>query len=88
MTSIVDVTADIIRRMGLEVQPVTTAPRFTGIVAKLPNDTQAFFVWSDMEEDDYHFRIARFWHSESPFSLGSYTDLPLALQNLRVLINQ
>lgn len=86
--SIVDVTIKILKGMGLEVHSVSTAPGFTGIVAKLPNDTQAFFVWSDMEDDDFHFRVARFWHSESPFSMGSYTDLPVAIQNLRVLINQ
>lgn len=87
MPGIVDVTANIIRGMGLEVNPVSTAPHFVGIAAKLPNDTQAFFIWSEMDDGDYHFRIARFWQSESPFSMGSYTDLPLALNNLMALIN-
>lgn len=85
--TIVDTTQAIIRSMGVEVNRVSTAPRFAGLVAELPNQTQVFFVWSEMGEGDYHFRVARFWHGDSPFSTAQFDDLPLALQNLRISIS-
>ena len=88
MKSIIEDTASILRGMGLEVNPVTTAPRFAGLMAKLPNDSQVFFVWSEMGEGDFHFRVARFWHSDNPFSMMAFEDLIAALTNLRILINQ
>jgi hypothetical protein len=87
MTSIIEDTISILRNMGLEVNPVTTPPRFAGIVAKLPNDSQVFFVWSEMGEGDFHFRVARFWQSENPFSMMAFEDLISALVNLRILIS-
>ena len=87
MKSIIEDTIGILRGMGLEVNPVTTAPKFAGIVAKLPNDSQVFFVWSEMGEDDFHFRVARFWQSENPFSMMVCEDLISALVNLRILIS-
>jgi hypothetical protein len=87
MKSIIEDTADLLRGMGLEVNPVATAPRFAGIVAKLPNDSQVFFVWSEMDEGDFHFRVARFWQSENPFSMMAFEDLIAALVNLRILIS-
>lgn len=86
--SIVDVTINILKGMGLEVHSVSTAPGFTGIVAKLPTDAQVFFVWSDMGESDYHFRVARFWESDNPFSMMAFDDLVAAIAKLRILINQ
>jgi hypothetical protein len=88
MTSIIEDTAQILRGMGLEVNPVATPPRFAGLVAKLPNDSQVFFVWSEMDENDFHFRVARFWQSENPFSMMVFEDIISALVNLRILINQ
>jgi hypothetical protein len=85
--SIIDDTINILRGMGLEVNIVSTTPRFSGIVAKLPNDSQVFFVWSEMGEGDYHFRVARFWQSENPFSMMAFDDLIKALVNLRILIS-
>ena len=85
--SIIDDTINILRDMDLEVNWVSTAPRFAGIVAKLPNDSQVFFVWSEMGGGDYHFRVARFWQSENPFSMMAYEDLIKALVNLRILIS-
>jgi hypothetical protein len=85
--SIIDDTINILRGMGLEVNIVSTTPRFAGIVAKLPNDSQVFFVWSEMGEGDYHFRVARFWQSENPFSMMAFDDLIKALVNLRILIS-
>ena len=87
MKSIIEDTASILRGMGLEVNPVATAPRFAGLVAKLPNDSQVFFVWSEMGEGDFHFRVARFWQSENPFSMMAFEDLITALVNLRILIS-
>jgi hypothetical protein len=87
MKSIIEDTADLLRGMGLEVNPVATAPKFAGIVAKLPNDSQVFFVWSEMDEGDFHFRVARFWQSENPFSMMAFEDLIAALVNLRILIS-
>ena len=85
--SIIDDTINILKSMGLEVNWVSTTPRFAGIVAKLPNDSQVFFVWSEMGEGDYHFRVARFWQSENPFSMMAFEDLIKALVNLRILIS-
>lgn len=85
--TIIDDTINILKGMGLEVNRVSTAPRFAGIVAKLPNDSQVFFVWSEMDEGDYHFRVARFWQSENPFSMMAFEDLVAALVNLRILIS-
>ena len=87
MQSIIEDTIGILRGMDLEVNPVTTPPRFAGIVAKLPNDSQVFFVWSEMDEGDFHFRVARFWQSENPFSMMAFEDLISALVNLRILIS-
>jgi hypothetical protein len=87
MKSIIEDTSDLLRGMGLEVNPVATAPKFAGIVAKLPNDSQVFFVWSEMGEGDFHFRVARFWQSENPFSMMAFEDLIKALVNLRILIS-
>jgi hypothetical protein len=87
MQSIIEDTASILRGMGLEVNPVATAPRFAGLVAKLPNDSQVFFVWSEMGEGDFHFRVARFWESDNPFSMMAFEDLISALVNLRILIS-
>jgi hypothetical protein len=87
MQSIIEDTANILRGMGLEVNPVATTPRFAGLVAKLPNDSQVFFVWSEMGEGDFHFRVARFWESDNPFSMMAFEDLISALVNLRILIS-
>jgi hypothetical protein len=87
MQSIIEDTASILRGMGLEVNPVATTPRFAGLVAKLPNDSQVFFVWSEMGEGDFHFRVARFWESDNPFSMMAFEDLISALVNLRILIS-
>jgi len=85
--SIIDDTINILKGMDLEVSWVSTAPKFAGIVAKLPNDSQVFFVWSEMGEGDYHFRVARFWQNENPFSMMAFEDLIKALVNLRILIS-
>jgi hypothetical protein len=40
-----------------------------------------------MDEGDFHFRVARFWQSDNPFSMMAFEDLISALVNLRILIS-
>ncbi|CAB4155446.1 hypothetical protein UFOVP655_2 [uncultured Caudovirales phage] len=85
--SIIDTTQAIIEGMGLIVDKVSTAPRFAGLVATLPNQSQVYFVWSEMGEGDYHFRVARFWDGDTPFSIAQFDDLTIALRNLQISIS-
>lgn len=84
--SIIDTTLNILRGMGLEANFVTATRGYAGITAQLPNDAQAFFVWSKMDEDDFHFQVARFWQSDNPFSIMAFDNLPSAIENTRILI--
>jgi hypothetical protein len=86
MKSIIDCTIEILASMNLEAKKITSTPGFAGIQVDLPNDSQAFFVWSKMDGDDFHFRLARFWSSENPFSMFVSPTLPDALAKTRVLI--
>ena len=87
-SSIIDVTIGILSNMGLEATRVTTPPGYAGITVLLPNDSQAFFIWSKMDEGDFHFRLARFWESDNPFSMWACPDLIQAIAKTRVLLNQ
>jgi hypothetical protein len=73
--------------MNLKANKVTTPPGYAGIQIDLPNDSQAFFVWSKMDDDDFHFRTARFWANDNPLSMWICPNLPEALAKTRVLIN-
>jgi hypothetical protein len=84
--SIIDTTIGILKTMGLDAMPVTAQRGYVGVTAQLPNDAQAFFVWSKMNEDDFHFQIARFWQSDNPFSIMAFDNLPSAIENTRILI--
>lgn len=86
MTTIIDSTIEILTSMNLSVKKITTTPGFAGIQVDLPNDSQAFFVWSKMDDNDFHFRTARFWDNENPFSMWVCPTLPDALAQTRVLI--
>jgi hypothetical protein len=88
MKSIIDDTIDVLSAMGLKAIRVSTPPGFEGIQVELPEDSQAFFVWSKIDDNDYHFRIARFWESENPFSMWVCPTLIDALVKTRVLTNQ
>jgi len=88
MKTIVDDTIDILSTMNLQAKPVSTPPGFTGIQIELPNEAQAFFVWSKLDSQDYCFRIARFWESENPFSMWSCQSLIDALAKTRVMAKQ
>ncbi|ANH49203.1 hypothetical protein uvFWCGRAMDCOMC203_027 [Freshwater phage uvFW-CGR-AMD-COM-C203] len=87
MKTIIDSTIEILSSMNLKANKVTTPPGYAGIQIDLPNDSQAFFVWSKMDDDDFHFRTARFWANDNPFSMWICPNLPEALAQTRVLIN-
>ena len=87
MKTIIDNTIEILSSMNLKAIKVTTPPGYAGIQIDLPNDSQAFFVWSKMDDNDFHFRTARFWANDNPFSMSICPNLPAALAQTRVLIN-
>lgn len=85
MTTIIDDTIQILESMELNAVRVATPPGYSGIQVELPNDTQAFFVWSKMDGNDFHFRVARFWESENPFAMLVSNNLIDALAKTRIL---
>jgi hypothetical protein len=87
VTTIIETTQEIIEGLGLEVNKVSTPPGYAGLSVALPNDSQAFFIWSKMDGDDYHFRIARFWANDNPFSMFICPDLISAIAKTKVLTN-
>jgi hypothetical protein len=89
MATIIDDTIKILESMNLIVMRVSTPPGHAGIRVILPDDSQAYFVWEKMDgADDYHFRIARFWEDENPFSMWVSTNLIQALAKTRILTAQ
>jgi hypothetical protein len=88
MPSIIDDTMNILKSINLDAQRVSTPPGYAGIQVNLPNDSQAFFVWTKIDATDYHFRLARFWANENPFSMWVSPNLIEALTKTRVLANQ
>ena len=86
--SIIDDTMQILSSMGLKAVKVSTPPGYAGIQVELPHDTQAFFVWSKIDNVDFHFRLARFWTKDNPFSMWVCPDLTGAIAKTQVLINQ
>ena len=87
MTTILDTTQEIIQDLGLQVSRVATPPGYAGLSVSLPHDSQAFFIWTKMDEDDYHFRIARFWANDNPFAMFICADLTSAIAKTKVLTN-
>ena len=83
--NIIDDTLSILMGMGLTASKVTTPPGYAGLSVALPNDSHAFFVWSKINEDDYYFRLARFWANDNPFSMWVCADLIQAINKTRVL---
>lgn len=88
MPSIIDDTIAILESMDLPVAKVATPPGHAGIRVILPHDAQAYFVWSNMDDGDWHFRVARFWEDENPFSMWVSTNLIEALTKTRILTIQ
>jgi len=88
MKTIIDDTIDILQSMNVVATRVSTPPGFAGIQVDLPNETQAYFVWTKIDSDDYHFRIAKFWESENPFAMWTSPSLIDALSKTRILTKQ
>ncbi len=88
MPNILDDTASILSRMGLTATKVTTPPGYAGLQVNLPNDSQAFFVWQKIDNEDFAFRIARFWSSDNPMSMMVCPTLIDALARTQVFINR
>lgn len=88
MTSIIDDTAQVLANLGLTVIKVSTPPGYAGLQVNLPHDNQAFFVWSKIDQNDYHFRLARFWANENPFSMWVCPSLTDAIAKTRVMTIQ
>lgn len=88
MANIIDDTLEILKSMNLNAHRVSTPPGYAGIQVELPNDSQAFFVWTKIDATDFHFRLARFWANENPFSMWVSPDLIEALARTRVMTNQ
>ena len=87
MTTILETTQEIIEGLGLTATRVSTPPGYAGLAIALPNDSQAFFIWTKMDGDDYHFRIARFWANDNPFAMFICPDLTSAIAKTKVLTN-
>jgi hypothetical protein len=85
--TIIETTQEIIKSFGLEAKKVTTPPGYVGLAISLPNDSQAFFIWTKMDDNDFHFRIARFWEKDNPHSMFVCPDLISAIAKTKVLIN-
>ena len=88
MPSVIDDTMQVLKSMGISSYRVSTPPGYAGIQVNLPNDSQAFFVWTKIDQTDFHFRLARFWANENPFSMWVSPNLIEALTKTRVLANQ
>ena len=86
MNSVIDDTLVVLQSLGLNSVKVTTPPGYAGISVALPNNAQAFFVWSNMGKDDFQFRTARFWENDNPFSGFVCQDLIQAITQTRILI--
>jgi len=83
--NILDDVLAVLWNMGLTANRVNTPPGFAGLSVYLPNNGYAFFVWSKIDNDDYYFRLARFWANDNPFSMWVCNDLIQAISKTKVL---
>lgn len=83
MQTIIEDTISILSSMSLESIKVETPRGFAGIQVFLPNDAQAFFVWTQIDKYDYAFKFARFWTQDNPFSMLVVPSLSDALATIR-----
>ena len=88
MQTILDATIGVFNSMGLKGEPISTPPGYAGLVVDLPNDFQAYFVWSKMDDNDFSFRVARFYENESRKSIWVMDNLISAIAQMRVLTTQ
>ena len=76
---------DIFTSMGLKGESITTPPGYAGLVVDLPNDFQAYLVWSKMDDNDFSFRVARFFENDSQKCVFVLGDLTSAISTMRVI---
>lgn len=88
MPSIIDDTIAILDTMGLKADRVTTPPGYQGLQVNLPNDAHAYFVWAKIDDEDFAFRLARFWEGSNPISSLISPTLGDAIAQIRVLASQ
>jgi len=88
MPSIIEDTVSILASMNLEGVRVATPPGYAGLQVDLPNNSQAYFVWSKIDNQDFHFRLARFWENDNPFSMVVCPSLPEAIAQTLVFVKQ
>lgn len=84
MSSIIDDTMGILQSMNLQVKKVSTPPGYAGLEVSLPNNSQGYFVWAKIDNEDFAFRLARFWTNDNPLSMLISPTLPDALKQTRV----
>lgn len=88
MPTILDATVEVFKSMGLQGERISTPPGYAGLVVDLPNDFQAYFIWAKMDDNDFSFRLARFYESDNRKSLWIMDDLISAVAKMRVLTHQ
>lgn len=88
MQTILDSTMAVFESMGLQGEHIPTPPGYAGLFVDLPNDFQAYLVWSKMDDNDFSFRIARFYESDSLKSLWVMDNLIEAVAHMRIIANQ
>jgi hypothetical protein len=64
---------------------VTTPPGYEGIQVELPHDAQGYFVWAKIDNQDFAFRLARFWEGSNPMSMVISPTLIDAIAQTQVL---
>ena len=87
MATVLDDTVAILQAMGLVAETATMEKGYFGVAVKLPEDAQAYFVWSAMNEGDFHFRLARFCEGDEVHSHFIAENLPLAIEKTRSMVD-
>lgn len=88
MATIIDDTINILKGMGLKAEAIATPPGYAGIQVRLPHDAQGYFVWAKIDNNDFAFRLARFWEADNPMSMLICPTLIDAIARTRVLASQ
>jgi hypothetical protein len=86
--TIIDNTAAVLANLGLIANKISTPPGYAGLQVDLPNNSQAYFVWSKIDAQDFHFRLARFWENDNPFSMVVCSSLPEAITQTLVFVKK
>jgi len=86
MATVLDDTLLILNSMGLEAEMSVMQTGYYGITVELPDESQAYFVWSAMNQGDFHFRLARFCEGEHSHFIAP--NLPLAIEKTRAMVDR